>query len=187
MNKLTEKKAECLLKKYAPDKDSFEKVYKHSKAVQELALEIAKKARGTDLEFIRIASLLHDIGRFECPPKKGKTILHGIRGAEILRKEGLDERFALVCERHLGAGITKEDIKKNSLPLPDKDFVPESKEEKIIAYADNLISGHKRIRIQDAIKRFRKEIGEECACKIKSLHKEIIEMQRQDGPSKNEG
>ena len=60
-------------------------------------------------------------------------------GAELLRKEGY-ERHARVCERHTGAGITKEQIEKQQLPLPHQDFLPETMEEKVICYADKFFS-----------------------------------------------
>jgi putative nucleotidyltransferase with HDIG domain len=81
--KIDEKKAIELLKNHSADEKSFNKVLAHSKKVQEIALRLAHWIDGVDVEFIRVASLLHDIGRFECPPGKG-TIYHGICGARIL-------------------------------------------------------------------------------------------------------
>ena len=171
---LTEKKALELLKRYSSK--SFRKILAHSKAVQKVALRIAGKIPEADSEFIKIASLLHDIGRFRCPPGKN-SIRHGIIGAKILRKEGL-ERYARVAERHLGVGITKEDIKRQKLDLPLKDYVPISKEEKIIAHADNLVFGEKIGNLKMVIERFRKELGEEYAGRIKKLDKEIKAMKK---------
>ena len=42
-------------------------------------------------------------------------------GAEMLRKEGFP-RHARVCERHTGAGVTREQIINQHLPLPEQDF-----------------------------------------------------------------
>ena len=67
-----------------------------------------------DLGFIRTASLLHDIGRFTFPPGEG-GIKHGIRGTELLIKEGIDRKYAQVCEKHIGSGITADDIIKYDL------------------------------------------------------------------------
>jgi len=63
-------------------------------------------------------------------------------GAEILKKEGL-EKHALVCERHIGVGITLRDIKENNLPLPKRDMIPISIEEEIICLADKFFSKKK--------------------------------------------
>ncbi len=66
-------------------------------------------------------------------------ICHGVLGRGIL--EGLGyHRHGLVCERHTGAGITKNNIVANSLPLPLRDLVPVSIEEKIICFADKFYS-----------------------------------------------
>lgn len=177
VKEMNEKKAVELLRKYSTDEKSFDAVYRHSKAVQKIALRIASEIKDADIEFIKTACILHDIGRFKIDYPKGETILHGIRGAEILRKEGVDEKFALVCERHLGAGIVKEEIVSRNLPLPKKDFVPVTKEEKIIAYADNLECGDEERTIEWVIKRFQKEVGYNCTGRIKKLHEEIIKMQ----------
>jgi uncharacterized protein len=45
-----------------------------------------------------------------------------------------------VSERHVGVGITSGDIKGNNLPLPVRDMVPVSIEEKIICVADKFFS-----------------------------------------------
>ena len=58
----------------------------------------------------------------------------------MLRSEGLPERYARVCERHTGAGLTLEDILSQNLPLPHRDLQPETIEEKLICYADKFYS-----------------------------------------------
>lgn len=175
MAKLTEKEAVALLKKYAKDKSSFKKVLAHSKAVQEKALELAEKIPDINEDYIRIGSLLHDIGRFECWEQDQEK--HGIKGAEILRKEKLPE-FADIAERHLGAGISKQEIKEQGLGLPLKDYIPVTKEQKVIAHADNLIAGDKRIPLSQSIERFEKELGKKAAKKIKKLADEVEGMKK---------
>jgi len=174
---MDEKIAIQLLRRYSPNREAFDKVLSHSTAVQKLALEIAEKINNAgkakvDIEFVRTASLLHDIGRFVNPPGKD-SMRHGIAGAEIMLKEDPDKRYALVCERHLGAGITKKDIIEKKLSLPPKDYVPLSVEEKIIAHADNLLWGKKVMPIETVIDRFTKEIDEETGKRIKKLSDEI--------------
>jgi len=182
---MDEKKAIDLLRKYSKDEKIFGLVYVHSKKVQEIALRIARKAKKNypklDINFIKTASLLHDIGRFDCPPDKG-SIRHGIRGAEILRKEKIKkekagnenlEKYARVAERHLGAGISKQDIKKQKLDLPLKDYIPKTKEEKIITHADNLTFGAREGTINEVYERYKKEVGKECVEKIKKINDEI--------------
>lgn len=124
-------------------------VLTHSRAVARKALFIArslkKKGIETDEDFIYSASMLHDIGIINCnAPSIGcfgdkPYICHGIEGAAMMRKEGL-EKYARVCERHTGAGLTAKEIIEAGLPLPNKDLLPETTEEKIICYADKFFS-----------------------------------------------
>jgi len=92
---------------------------------------------------------LHDIGR-------GRThgITHGIEGAKMLAAYPTHAR---VCERHIGAGLTKEEARE--LKLPERDFLPETLEEKIIAHADNLVDGERVRSLDDALASFRKRLG----------------------------
>ena len=89
--------------------------------------------------------MLHDIGIIRCDAPgiqcfgSEPYICHGRLGAEMLRKEGFP-RHARVCERHTGAGVTREQIINQHLPLPEQDFLPETMEEKVICYADKFFS-----------------------------------------------
>jgi uncharacterized protein len=176
MKKITEKQAIELLKKYSNSEEDFEKVLAHVKAVQKVAVRIASKVPGIDMYKIKIGGLLHDIGRFSCPPGKDNC-RHGLAGAEILRKEGLPD-IALIAERHMGAGITKEDIIEQKLDLPGKDFVPLSREEKIVCHADNLIFDDKEVSFDKVTERFRKELGEKYVKRFVKLKNEVEKMQK---------
>ena len=98
-----------------------------------------------DRQFVIEAAMLHDIGIFKCDAPgiycfgSEPYLIHGRIGAELLRAEGFP-KHARVCERHTGAGITKEEIIKLNLPLPHEDFLPETMEEKVICYADKFYS-----------------------------------------------
>ena len=168
-----------LLKKYATDEKSFKAVLEHVNAVTNYAMDLAKKIFESgyfvDLELIETGCLLHDIGRFSCPPWEKNSIMHGVKGAEILNKEKLPNH-ALIAERHIGAGISVQDIEDQKLPLPKKDYLPRTIEEKIITYADKMFENDKLIKIQDVIKRFKKEVNENCAQRIKQLHLEMREL-----------
>jgi uncharacterized protein len=121
----------------------------HSESVARKALECAKipLARGesVDMSFVAEAAMLHDIGVVRCDAPDiycygtEPYICHGVIGGEILRQEGLP-RHASVSERHTGAGLTVEDIQRQSLPLPHKDMTPQSVEERLICYADKFFS-----------------------------------------------
>lgn len=127
----------------------------HVKAVSLLAKQIASKIKSKgadiDVDFVEVAALLHDIGR-----SRTHGIRHGVEGAAILRKLGF-EGYARVCERHIGAGLTRTEAKE--LGLPEKDYLPETLEEKVVAYADKLIDGDKVVPIENTIKDFKEKLG----------------------------
>lgn len=138
---------EIIQKYYDPDSRVYYFLIHHSRLVAKKALEIAENARHltTDRHFIEEAAMLHDIGIFFTnAPKIGcygykEYVCHGYLGRELLETEGLPV-YALVCERHVGLGLTAEEIRKNKLPLPERDMVPLSIEEKIICLADKFFS-----------------------------------------------
>lgn len=119
----------------------------HGRAVAGLALAAARglDVPESDLGFIEEAAMLHDIGvcRVVAPGLgllDGQPyIMHGILGREILEAEGLP-RHALVCERHIGVGLTLNDIVKQGLPLPLRDMTPRCLSEEIICFADLFFS-----------------------------------------------
>jgi uncharacterized protein len=179
----TKKEALELMKKYADkygNKDVYGKVMEHTKSVQKKAVEVAEKAisngQEIDIEFIKAAVILHDIGRFKYSPWSKESIRHGIEGAEILKEEGWPESFQRVCERHIGVGILKKDIEEQELPLPKKNYLPETKEEKIICYADNLCAHNIITNEKEVIERYRKELGEEHGKRVEKFHEEIHEL-----------
>lgn len=138
-------------KYYQTDSRSYEFLVEHSRAVAKKAIEIAIKARHLkpELKFIEEASMLHDIGIFLTKnPDIGcfgrrPYICHGYLGREIMEKEGFP-KHALVCERHVGVGISIKDIKKQKLPIPKRDMLPTSTEEQIICFADKFFSKNEK-------------------------------------------
>ena len=145
-----------LIDKYYADSPELRHVLlTHSRQVADRALRIvdahpewlsdSKGSPMVDRQFIEEAAMLHDIGIIFCDAPKihchgpHKYIEHGYLGAELLRKEGL-ERHALVAERHTGTGITIEQVEREELPIPERDYCPRSLEEKIICYADKFYS-----------------------------------------------
>ncbi len=138
---------EIISKYYETGSTAYVILIEHSRAVAQKSLEIARRLSygRPDIEFIEEAAILHDIGIFMthgpdigCHGDK-PYICHGYMGRELLEKEGLP-RHALVCERHVGVGITVEDIDRGGLPLPRRDMMPLTLEEKIICYADKFFS-----------------------------------------------
>lgn len=133
---------------YTPGTQLYRILVAHSRIVTEKSLEIARDITHLkpDLTFIKQAAMLHDIGIFlTCSPSIGCSgdapyICHGYLGRNLLDEVGLPPEYGLVCERHTGAGITKQNILSNNLPLPRRDMVPLSIEEKIICVADKYHS-----------------------------------------------
>lgn len=119
----------------------------HSRSVAELALELAR-ANDLPLDPARIeaAAMLHDIGIFLThAPSIACTgsepyIRHGILGAALLREAGAGEEMARVAELHTGSGLTAAEITAQKLPLPARDYLPESLLEQLICYADKFYS-----------------------------------------------
>lgn len=139
---------EELIHRYYKDNPELEKILmRHSSDVARRALRIADEHPEfeVDKNFLYEAAMLHDIGIiFVDAPTiycygTEPYIKHGLLGAELLRKEGLPAH-ARVAERHTGTGLTREEIERQSLPLPPADYVPESLEEQLICYADKFYS-----------------------------------------------
>ena len=128
-----------------------ENVIDHCKAVCRKAMEIAANFDNADKDLIRKGALLHDIGR-----SKTHGIEHAIEGVKIAKKYGYSQDVLNIIERHIGAGITAEEAEK--LGLPKKSYIPQTLEEKIVAHADNLISGSEEVNIDFVIKKWKRRI-----------------------------
>lgn len=137
-----------ILRAYYPSGSrTYEILMRHGELVARKALAAADRVPHLkpDRTFLMESSYLHDIGIFQTDtPDLGcegpyPYIRHGVIGRKLLEQAGLS-RHALVCERHVGVGITAEDIRRNALPLPDRDMIPVTIEEQIICYADKFYS-----------------------------------------------
>lgn len=131
----------------------------HSRLVADKALKCAAvRNLAIDREFVEEAAMLHDIGIFLCDAPgilcfgDKPYICHGVEGSKLLQEEGLT-RHALVCERHTGAGLTIEDIKRQQLPLPLRDMTPVSLEEKLVCYADKFYSKSGNLEAEKSIEK----------------------------------
>jgi uncharacterized protein len=138
--------AEKLLARYL-EGESYQIVLEHSQLVARSALDVCERLALAlhDRVFIEEAALLHDIGVSRVhAPKLGLRgvspyILHGVLGRDILEREGYP-MHGLVCERHIGVGLTIADIINQNLPLPHRDMCPVSLPEQIICFADLFYS-----------------------------------------------
>ena len=128
-----------------------ENVIDHCKAVYKKAMKIAANFNDVDEDLIRKGALLHDIGR-----SRTHGITHAVEGVKIAERYGYDEDVLNIIERHIGAGITESEAEK--LGLPKKSYVPQTLEEKIVAHADNLVSGSREVDIDFVIEKWKRTI-----------------------------
>ncbi|MCM1028684.1 MAG: Gfo/Idh/MocA family oxidoreductase [Pseudoflavonifractor sp.] len=140
---------QAIIDRYYPAGSRLRDIFiSHSRSVAGLALEIAHRCHlPLADEEIETAAMLHDIGIFmthapsiACNGSE-PYIAHGIIGASLLRSLGPKwEPYARVAERHTGSGLTATEIRRQHLPLPERDFLPETLLEKLICYADKFYS-----------------------------------------------
>ncbi len=155
---------------YDPDSKACKILADHGARVSEKALRVAENLGlpSPDRDFVQEASMLHDIGMIHTDvPRLGchgnhPYIAHGILGRLMLEKIGLP-RHALVCERHIGVGISAGDVVMQKLPIPVRDMLPTTLEEKIVCYADKFFSknGLAREKTPDEILRSLGRFGRE--------------------------
>ncbi len=147
----------------------------HCMSVCKIALEIAEeiRRRGIEVEMplVEAGALLHDIGR--C---RTHSVEHGAIGGEMARKMGLPEPLARIIERHVGGGITPAEAER--IGLERRNYMPETLEEKIVAYADKLIEGDRRIPIEETVEKFAEELGWEHPAidRLRALHEEMLRL-----------
>lgn len=139
--------------KILKQEETPENVIEHSKAVCKKAMKIAANFKDADKDLIKKGALLHDIGR-----SKTHGITHAVEGAKIVREYGYPEEVQNIVERHIGAGLSEDEAIK--LGLPKKSYIPQTIEEKIVAHADNLISGTKEVDVDFDIAKWKRKIDE---------------------------
>ena len=159
---------EIISKYYIPGSKAYNILVTHCSAVSEKALKIARnhKELHANADFIAEAAMLHDIGIFKTNSPgifchgAYPYLCHGYLGSELLINEGYPDH-ALVCERHIGVGITSQEVISGNLPLPLRDYVPLSIEEQIICFADTFFSKSNGLtkeksidEVRNSVKRF---------------------------------
>ncbi len=146
-------------------------VLKHCVCVEGLACAMAHQAEQqglvVDVDLVARGALLHDIGR-----AVSQGLDHAYLGADLLRQPPTwPEAVCRIVERHTGAGIDPADAKRAG--LPDRIYVPETLEEKIVAHADNLYSGDKRLSLEQTVAKYEAKGLEEAGRRITRLHDEL--------------
>jgi uncharacterized protein len=119
-----------------------------------MANQLKIKGYDINIKLVETGALLHDIGR-----SQSHEIDHVAIGAEIAEEVGLPEKVIHIIERHVGAGVPDDEAQE--LGLPKGHYVPETLEEKIVAYADKLCAGRREVGIEFTINDFSKKLGED--------------------------
>lgn len=174
---------QIIIDKYYPVGSRRRDIYiHHCRQVANLALSISRKLHlPLDDDEIEAAGMLHDIGIFltdaesiDCHGQE-HYLKHGLLGGILLRKEGYPEEIARVAEHHTGAGITSEDIIANNLPLPPKDYLPETLLERLICYADKFYSksGDMKQKPLDKVFKSMEKLGPYSASRFEKMHEEF--------------
>ena len=148
-------------------------VVEHCLQVTGVAMRLAEvfRERGfeVDLALVEAGALLHDLGR-----SRTHGIRHGVVGGELARGMGLPEPLVRVIERHIGAGIPDEEAEE--LGFPRGNYVPESLEEKIVAYADKLVEGGREVEFEVTLGKMAEELGGDHPAlgRLRALRDEIV-------------
>jgi uncharacterized protein (TIGR00295 family) len=128
-----------------------ERIVAHCRVVAKvavlLATEFARKGMKVDVKAVEAAALLHDIGR-----TRTQTVMHGAEGADMVAREGVDEKVVEIIRRHVGAGISPDEAKL--LGLPDFDYVPRTLEERIVCFSDKMVDLETVRPFEEEVRRF---------------------------------
>ena len=142
-----EERALALHAKYG----SSERVVTHCRTVtavsRTLADALLSKKKEIDRKAILSGALLHDIGR-----SRTHTVEHGYVGAKILQDEGVDQVVVEIVRRHVGAGISAEEAV--TLGFPEGDYIPRTLEQKVVCFADKMVSSDTVRPFEEEVRRF---------------------------------
>jgi uncharacterized protein len=167
-----------LKREYPHEEPAYSVFVEHSNAVAELACSISDRVGGRT-DFVLEAAWLHDVGmKYTRAPGIGclgeePYLKHGIIGREICEREGLREH-GLVCERHVGTGLTAAEIREQQLPLPCREMLCQTLEERIVCYADQFFSKSTpdTLTVEEVRKRVGRH-GNETLRRFESMHLEF--------------
>lgn len=115
-----------------------------------LAEEFRRQGKEIDSKAAVAGALLHDIGR-----SRVQTVRHGLVGSEILEGEGVDEAVVQIVRRHVGAGLSPEEAK--TLGLPDLDYIPRTREQVIVCFADKMVDADRVRPFEEEVRRFERK------------------------------
>ncbi len=117
-----------------------------------------------DIRLATLGGFLHDIGTYQVVDDPGSYasgpglddrqardlgrpvtfhhnyIQHGILGYRYLLDSGADESIAQFARNHTGLGLTRQAVESQGLDLPVDDYLPRTREQEIVMYADKFNS-----------------------------------------------
>jgi uncharacterized protein (TIGR00295 family) len=108
---------------------------------------LLEKGVSIDRSSVVAGALLHDIGR-----NRTQTVEHGYIGARMLEEEGVDKPVVEIVKRHVGAGISSEEA--SSLGFPPGDYIPLTLEQRVVCFADKMVSADRVRPFEEEVKRF---------------------------------
>jgi len=148
-------------------------VLRHCRAVEALAAAMCdaaeKQGLVPDRAVVQAGALLHDIGRSQV-----QDVRHASLGEQMLASDGdWPASIRRTVERHTGAGIDAKEAQ--ALGLPVKDYTPKSLEERIVAHADNLYSGDRRLTLDELRAKYLAKGLPAAWARIEDLHRSLGE------------
>jgi len=168
------KKIEQIYEKYNLPENVRHHIEAVTLGVARVVEKLQKRDVTVDVNSLILGALLHDIGR-----SVTHDISHGVIGSTIAREEGFSERVCLLIERHVGAGLTLEEAR--SFGLPERSYMPETLEEKILAAVDNLASGDELITKEEFIRDVELKFdNREVARRFFALYEEVSNLLGED-------
>lgn len=147
-------------------------VIRHCCVVNLVAMAIARRC-GADPGLVNAASLLHDIGR-----SATHGVNHVAEGVRIAKERGLPEELVRCIGRHIASGFTAEEAE--ALGLPEGDYMPVTLEDKVVNFADNLVSDRSIKTVAQAAERMRSKGFELTAARMLAMGEEIARLCGED-------
>jgi len=147
-------------------------VIDHVILTTQTAVSISKKLKALfpkiNCQLILAGAMLHDIGR-----SKSHNVDHGIIGGEIIKQHGFPVELVHIVENHIFAGVLKDEAAE--FGLPTREYLPNTIEEKIVSYSDNISKNIQILSREEVLNYFSKylERNHPVLKRINELHKEI--------------
>jgi len=145
------------------------RVIVHCCTVRAVADEMLNGINDANKPLVIAGSLLHDIGR-----SVDNTIMHAVVGAKIIEDLGLPKELQEIVKKHTGAGLDDQDVEE--FGLPPGDYIPRTLEEKIVAHADNLVSGNRVVDHHHAVQKLQMNNADRGAERLEKLHWELSKL-----------